>query len=79
MKEGFQLVRHLGNSVTPAPIAVVGRSPVPVLATLLWMLTRLDVFTKTIAVAPADEARSLIDEMTSVAPGRTSALLAVRP
>ena len=43
MKEGFQLVRHLGNSVTPAPLAVISRSPVPALATLLWLLTRLDV------------------------------------
>jgi 2-dehydropantoate 2-reductase len=79
MKEGFQLVRHLGNSVTPAPIAIISRSPVPVLATLLWLLTRLDAFTRTIAVAPAGEARMLIDEMTSAWPGRTPALLAVRP
>jgi 2-dehydropantoate 2-reductase len=79
MKEGFQLVRHLGNSVTPAPIAIISRSPVPALATLLWLLTRLDAFTRTIALAPADEARTLIDEMTSAWPGRTPALLAVRP
>jgi 2-dehydropantoate 2-reductase len=79
MQEGFQLVRHLGNSVTPAPLAIISRSPVPVLATLLWTLTRLDVFTRTIAVAPADESRTLIDEMTSAWPGHTPALLAVRP
>jgi 2-dehydropantoate 2-reductase len=79
MKEGLQLVRHLGNSVTPAPVAVLSRSPVPVLATVLWSLTRLDVFTRTMAVAPADEPRMLIDEMTSAWPGRTPALLAVRP
>jgi 2-dehydropantoate 2-reductase len=79
MKEGFQLVRHLGDSVTPAPIAIISHSPVPALATLLWLLTRLDVFTRTIAVAPADEARMLIDEMTSAWPEGTPALLAVRP
>ncbi|ORA84836.1 NAD(P)-binding domain-containing protein [Mycobacterium malmoense] len=78
-KEGLQLVRHLGNSVTPAPIAVISRSPVPVLAALFWTLTRLDAFTRTIAAAPADEPRTLIDEMTSAWPGRTPALLAVRP
>jgi len=75
MREGFQLVRHLGNSVTPAPIAIISRSPVPVLATLLWTLTRLDAFTRTIAVAPADESRTLIDEMASAwrgAPPRCS-------
>lgn len=79
MKEGFQLVRHLGNSVTPAPIAVISRSPVPAVATLLWVLSRLDVFTRTVAVASNDEARMLIDEMASTAPGRAPALLAVRP
>jgi 2-dehydropantoate 2-reductase len=79
MKEGFQLVRHLGNSVTPAPMAIISRSPVPVLAALLWSLTRLDAFTRMIAVAPVDEPRLLIDEMSSAWPGRTPALLAVRP
>jgi 2-dehydropantoate 2-reductase len=79
MKEGFQLVRHLGNSVTPAPIAIISRSPVSVLAALFWTLTRLDAFTRAIAVAPADEPRTLIDEMASAWPGRTPALLAVRP
>jgi 2-dehydropantoate 2-reductase len=79
MKEGFALVRHLGNSLTPAPIAIISRWPVPVLAALLWSLTRLGPFTRTIAVAPADEPRTLIDEMTSAWPGRTPALLAVRP
>jgi len=52
MREGFQLVRHLGNSVTPAPIAIISRSPVPVLATLLWTLTRLDAFTKRLPLRP---------------------------
>jgi 2-dehydropantoate 2-reductase len=79
MKEGFALVRHLGNSVTPAPLAVFSRSPVAALATLLWLLTRLDVVTRTIGVAPADEARMLVDEMTSAWPEGTPALLAVRP
>jgi 2-dehydropantoate 2-reductase len=78
-KEGFALVRHLGNSVTPAPIAIISRWPVPVLAALLWTLTRLGAFTRTIALAPADEPRTLIDEMTAAWPGRMPALLAVRP
>jgi 2-dehydropantoate 2-reductase len=79
MREGFALVRHVGNSITPAPIAIVSHSPASVLAVLLWTLSRLDAFTRTIAVAPADEPRLLIDEMTSTCPGRTPALLAVRP
>jgi 2-dehydropantoate 2-reductase len=79
MKEGFGLVRHLGTSITPAPVAIASHLPAPVLAMLLWTLTRLDAFTRTIAIAPADEPRTLIDEMTSACPGRTTALLAVRP
>jgi 2-dehydropantoate 2-reductase len=46
---------------------------------LLWALTRLKAFVKTVAVAPADEPRMLIDEMSAAWPGRTPALLAVRP
>jgi 2-dehydropantoate 2-reductase len=79
MDEGFRLVRHLGNSITPAPMAVVERMPVRALAALVWGLTRLGVFARTLAVAPADEPRMLIDEMSAAAPGRTSALQAVRP
>jgi 2-dehydropantoate 2-reductase len=79
MDEGFRLVRYLGNSITPAPMAVVSRLPVRVLAALLWTLTRLRAFTRTLGVAPADERRMLIDEMNAAAPGRTPALQAVRP
>jgi 2-dehydropantoate 2-reductase len=79
MDEGLRLVRHLGNSITPAPMAVVERMPVRALAALLWMLTRLRAFTRTLGVAPADEPRMLIDEMSAAAPGRTPALQAVRP
>ncbi len=79
MKEGFRLVRHLGNTVTPAPMSVLGRLPTRALAAFLWMLTRLNAFVQTVAVAPRDEPRMLIDEMSSAWPGHTPALLAVRP
>jgi hypothetical protein len=42
-----------------------------------WTLTRLDPFVKAVAVAPADEPRMLIDEMSSAWPGHTSVMLAV--
>ena len=77
--EAFRLVRGLGNVITPASVAMLARLPVPVLAALLWVLTRLPVFTSTIAAVPADEPRVLIDEMTAAAPGQTPELLAVRP
>jgi 2-dehydropantoate 2-reductase len=77
--EGFRLVRHLGNSLTPAPMAVVSRLPVRGLAAMFWMLTRLRAFTRTLGVAPAAEPRMLIDEMSAAAPGDTPALAAIRP
>jgi 2-dehydropantoate 2-reductase len=77
--EAFRLVRGLGNVITPASVAMLARLPVPVLAALLWVLTRLPVFTSTIAAVPADEPRVLIDQMTAAAPGQTPELLAVRP
>ncbi|MFI6172452.1 ketopantoate reductase family protein [Nocardia sp. NPDC051052] len=79
LREGLNLVRRLGNSLTPRPLAVFDRLPVPVVAALLWALTRLPVFVKTTSVAPKGEAAMLIDEMNSVAPQGTPALLAVRP
>jgi 2-dehydropantoate 2-reductase len=79
MDEGFRLVRGLGNVITPASVAMLAHLPVPVLAALLWALTRLPVFTNTMAAVPADEPRVLIDEMAAAAPGHTPELLAVRP
>jgi 2-dehydropantoate 2-reductase len=79
MDEAFRLVRSLGNVITPPSVAMLARLPVPVFGALLWALTRLPVFTNTIAAVPADEPRMLIDEMTAAAPGRTLELLAVRP
>lgn len=79
MREGLNLVRRLGNSLTPSPLAILGHLPVPVVASLLWTLTRLPVFVRTTSMAPAGEAAVLIDEMNSAAPQGTPALLAVRP
>jgi hypothetical protein len=62
-----------------SPMTVLSRLPRRVLAALFWMLTWLAVFVQTVAVAPADEPRMLIDEMSSAWPGHTPALLAIRP
>ncbi|MGV9819890.1 ketopantoate reductase family protein [Nocardia xishanensis] len=79
LREGLRLVRQLGSSITPSPMAVLGRLPISVVAALLWTATRLPVFVKTTSVAPTDELAALIDEMNSTAPQGTPALLAVRP
>ncbi|MCX4090996.1 ketopantoate reductase family protein [Nocardia sp. alder85J] len=79
LREGLGLVRRLGNTVTPGPIGVLGRLPVPMIATLLWMATRIPAFIRTSSVAPPDEPAVLIDEMISLAPQDIPALRAVRP
>lgn len=79
VREGLNLVRRLGSTPTPSPIAALDHLPLPVVASLLWTLTRLPVFRKTMAVAPKGESTVLIDEINSVAPQGTPALLAVRP
>ncbi|WP_438020529.1 2-dehydropantoate 2-reductase N-terminal domain-containing protein [Sorangium sp. So ce315] len=78
MEEGLRLVRQLGNTITPEPVAVLSRLPARVLATLLWTSSRLEAMRKTGAAGPG-EPRSLIDAMAAAAPGQTPALLAIRP
>lgn len=78
MDEGFRLVRQLGNTITPEPMAWLSRLPQPMLATLLWTFSRLEAVRKTGAAGPG-EPRTLIDAMAAAAPGQTPALLAIRP
>ncbi|MEV6562839.1 2-dehydropantoate 2-reductase N-terminal domain-containing protein [Nocardia sp. NPDC051756] len=79
LHEGLNLVRQLGNTLTPSPIAALPHLPTPILASLLWALTRLPAFIKATSTAPDGEAAALIDEMNYAAPQGTPALLAVRP
>ncbi|MDI1475048.1 2-dehydropantoate 2-reductase N-terminal domain-containing protein [Polyangium sp. y55x31] len=78
MDEGLRLVRRLGNTLTPAPVATVSRLPIPVLASLLWTASRLSPIRKA-GAAGYSEPRTLIDAMAAAAPGEIPALLAVRP
>ncbi len=78
MKEGIALVRHVGNTITPAPVAAISRLPVGVLSTMLWTMTRLPVI-RTSGAAGFGEPRWLIDEMNAAGPGLVPTLLAVRP
>jgi 2-dehydropantoate 2-reductase len=78
MAEGLGLVRRLGNSITPAPVAMVSRLPTSLLASLLWTASRLDVIRKA-GAAGYGEPRALIDAMSAAGAGETPALLAVRP
>ncbi|KYF79229.1 2-dehydropantoate 2-reductase [Sorangium cellulosum] len=78
MEEGLRLVRQLGNTITPEPIARLSRLPTPVVATFLWTLSKVEALRKLGAAGPG-EPRTLIDAMAAAAPGQTPALLAIRP
>jgi 2-dehydropantoate 2-reductase len=78
MKEGLGLVHRLGHRLTPAPMAMLSRLPTPMVAALLWAVTRSAMIRKLGAAGPR-EPRMLIDAMSAAAPGQTPALLAIRP
>jgi 2-dehydropantoate 2-reductase len=78
MDEGFRLVRRLGHTVTPRRVGALSRLPTPLLATLLWALSRFPSVRRAGAAGPG-EPRTLIDAMSATAPGETPALLAIRP
>jgi 2-dehydropantoate 2-reductase len=78
LDEGFRVVRELGHAITPAPIALLSRMPVVVMALFLWTASRAHAV-RQIGVAGAGEARSLLDAMTAAARSDTPALRAVRP
>ncbi len=75
---GFDVVRGLGHALKPAPVAVLSRLPRAVVAAALWAMSRTRTLRDLGTLGPA-EARMLVDMMTAAAPGRTAALLAVRP
>jgi 2-dehydropantoate 2-reductase len=78
MDEGFGVVRALGNSITPSPMGLVSAMPIAMKAWMLWALSRTAMLQKTGAAGPG-EPRTLIDAISAAAPGKTPALLAVRP
>ncbi|MDI1437342.1 ketopantoate reductase family protein [Polyangium sorediatum] len=78
MDEGLRLVRRLGNSITPAPMEVMSRLPVPVLASFIWTACRVPAIRKS-GAAGLVEPRALLDAMITAAPGPTPALAALRP
>ncbi len=78
MREGFAVVRALGHTIAPAILRALARTPRGVLRALLWAMSRTTMLRELGVLGPG-EARMLVDMMTAAAPGRTRALLAVRP
>ncbi|MFO0596031.1 MAG: 2-dehydropantoate 2-reductase N-terminal domain-containing protein [Myxococcaceae bacterium] len=77
--EGLALVRHLGERVTPMPIALLGALPGFLRAALFWVLSRTPLVRSAAAVGPK-EPRALIDAMAALGPpALTEGLRAIRP
>jgi 2-dehydropantoate 2-reductase len=78
MDVGFRIVRDFGHSLAPSFVRTLSRLPRALLQGLLWAMSRTKMLRELGELGPA-EARMLIDMMTAAAPGKTAALLAVRP
>jgi 2-dehydropantoate 2-reductase len=78
LDEGFRAVRELGYVITPAPVAMLSRMPLVVMALFIWTISRLESV-RQMGAGGSSEARTLIDAMTEVSRSHLPALLAVRP
>jgi len=78
MDTAFRIVRELGNAITPSMVLTVSRLPQALVKALLWAMSRTTTLRDLGRLGPT-EARMLIDMMTTAAPGKTAALLAIRP
>ncbi|ATB28479.1 ketopantoate reductase family protein [Melittangium boletus] len=78
LTEGLELVRSLGNPLTPSGAAVLGKLPTSAVSLLLWTLSRNSTLTA-LGVQGPGEARTLIDAMVATAPDRTPRLQSLRP
>ncbi|WNG39951.1 ketopantoate reductase family protein [Archangium violaceum] len=76
--EGLELVRSLGHPLTPSNVAVLGKTPAPLLSLGLWLLSRNPTITSLGGKGPG-EARTLIDAMVAAAPNRSEMLKSLRP
>jgi 2-dehydropantoate 2-reductase len=78
MQEGAAVVRKLGNRLTPGPIALLLRLPLPVLTLMMWLANKSKVQRELGSMGPG-EVRQLIDGMQALAPGEAPEMLALRP
>jgi 2-dehydropantoate 2-reductase len=76
--EGFDVVRSLGHTPKPRPLATLLRMPSFVRTGLLWLLSRSRPV-KDLGEFGPTETRTLIDQMTAAAPNKTPRLQALRP
>jgi 2-dehydropantoate 2-reductase len=78
MEVAFRIVHELGHTLAPSSVHALSRLPRSLVKALFWATSRTRMLRDLGAFGSA-EARMLIDLMTTAAPGKTAALLAIRP
>ena len=64
---GFGLIKGLGHPIYPRTKGLIDRSPAPVLAAVLWSMSRVRSFRELLATGKA-ECAALVDAMVKAAP-----------
>lgn len=76
--DGFELVRRLGNEITPAPVVMMTRTPELVLTAGFWAMSRTKT-ARELGALGKTEVRFLLDAMIAAAPaGSVEELVALR-
>ncbi len=67
VRESFTLIQRLGHRVYPRGKSWLNRSPIWVVAAMLWFISRITTFRELLATGVV-ECRALVDAMLAVAP-----------
>ena len=67
VREGFALIRGLGYPIYPRAKRLISGSPVPVVAAMLWAMSRIRPFRELLATG-VNECRALVDVLAAAAP-----------
>lgn len=83
MQEGFKLIQRLGYRLYPQEKSALNASPVGVVASMLWTMSRIPSFRELLATG-AGECRALVDVLVTAAgrvapPIDAAKILAMRP
>ena len=65
--EGFKLIKGLGYDIYPNAKRLIDASPIPVLATTLWSMSKIAAFREVLATGKA-ECQVLVDVLAAAAP-----------
>ncbi|KAL0032923.1 hypothetical protein WJX77_006642 [Trebouxia sp. C0004] len=78
--EGFAIVQQLGHNIPNAGLNWMRHTPLRLNSVVFWLMSRmLPSSFQELLQTSAKEAADNIDEMSNAAPGKTAALLTIRP